>query len=70
MAEYWMRAASERMEKKGTRGALTSAAKRAGMSISEYCAKRGKRGKTAKRCAFAKAARTVAKRHRRRRSSR
>lgn len=57
--------AGEEMRKKGTEGALTREAKRKGKSMSELCeSKEAKHGKLAKRCAFRKAARTVARRHR------
>jgi len=36
MAEKWMQAARNKMEKKGTVGSFTKAAKRAGMSTAAY----------------------------------
>ena len=62
--QYWMAAAREGMERKGTVGKFgkaTTAKIERGLA---------KGGKEAKRAAFAKAARTIARKHRARRASR
>jgi hypothetical protein len=62
-AEKWMQEASERMEKKGTKGSFTRMAKKRGMSVSALAHKdAGKSGKIGKKARFALAAEKVAKR--------
>jgi len=60
----WMQKAASKMEKKGTEGSFTKWCKSKGYGgVTSACIQEGLRagGKTAKRAAFAKAARKVAK---------
>ena len=52
---YWMKEAREKMQRKGTVGALTRQARAAGKTVKEFCRTKHK-GTTARRYAFAKAA--------------
>lgn len=65
----WMQKARQRMERKGTVGAFTAWCKRRGYSgVTEACIQEGLRSKnpkTRKRAAFAKAARNIAKKRKR-----
>jgi len=70
MAEKWMQKASEEMERKGTKGAFSRAAKRAGKSVAQYAReKEHASGVIGKRARFALRA-MEASRKRSRRSSR
>lgn len=64
MAKKWIQKARSSMEKRGTVGSFTKAAKRAGMTVSQYTSHVLKKGSKAsakmkKKAGFAKAMRSI-----------
>lgn len=60
--KLWMQEAAERMERKGTKGAFTRAAKAAGKTVAEYAREKASApGIIGKRARFALIARKVAR---------
>jgi hypothetical protein len=66
VADKFIQKANESMERRGTKGSFTRAAKSAGKSVGEYASEHaGDSGALGKKARFAKAMRSIARKHKR-----